>query len=449
MFTTNFFELTQKMKVSCSLNEKKQLLALADEQAKHIFHLTYNTMIQFKMTINPNDMTFSGDNNNQEQLELFLDTLQTFITAPSITKNMKMYMTTIISDFDTSNGLMLVAAINRNLNIGVSESSLLEVFGKGFIPTFKCALCQPYEPDSLTKLYKMNIDSLVLEPKLDGKRLICNYNIAEDQMIITGRNGKPDHTANAGIEKYVNLIASRLKDYVSNHPTLNSTDTIRIDGEIVSASNNFNDLMSTSRRKNKQENNNVYVVFTYAVFCQNEVATCGEFTRLQQLKTIMNELSDEYDDFDKFIKLIDFTIKPLTGDYDTDHLMILSSQASYVVQGYEGIIAKANTAYPMKRQIDWIKGKPFFSGDLQLVGIEESTSESINGLVGALLLEGTLENGTYIKTKCGSGMTFEDRKYITENLSTLIGRTVEVEYQEVTVNNALRFVTFKWFRDDK
>jgi DNA ligase-1 len=74
--------------------------------------------------------------------------------------------------------------------------------------------------------------------------------------------------------------------------------------------------------------------------------------------------------------------------------------------------------------------------------------------LGGFQLEGELEDGTFVRCDCGSGFNDEDRKEFWENQDKYLGKTIEVEYQEVTKaenadTHSLRFPVYKMVRTDK
>jgi DNA ligase-1 len=78
-------------------------------------------------------------------------------------------------------------------------------------------------------------------------------------------------------------------------------------------------------------------------------------------------------------------------------------------KGYEGIMIKPqNGIYECKRSSLWLKVKPFIEVSLKVVDVEEGTGRNA-GKLGALIVEGT-DDGKFIRTNVGSGLTDEDRE---------------------------------------
>lgn len=131
-------------------------------------------------------------------------------------------------------------------------------------------------------------------------------------------------------------------------------------------------------------------------------------------------------------------------------------------KGYEGIMLKDPQApYAFKKSSAWLKYKPVSEGDFTVVGVVEGRGKH-EGVLGALKIMGTVEwKGREVNVTSEVGTGFDDitrRKLWDDHhlnatyggtLTGLFGRTVEVEFQEVTEDNALRFPSFRRMRDDK
>jgi len=82
--------------------------------------------------------------------------------------------------------------------------------------------------------------------------------------------------------------------------------------------------------------------------------------------------------------------------------------------------------------------------------VEEGTGRNV-GKLGALIVEGT-DDGKFIKTNVGSGLTDADRETFWSAKDKLIGQVVEVRADAITQNQnvtdewSLRFPRFLRFR---
>jgi DNA ligase-1 len=120
-------------------------------------------------------------------------------------------------------------------------------------------------------------------------------------------------------------------------------------------------------------------------------------------------------------------------------------------RGFEGIMVKpVGGIYECKRSVGWLKVKPFIEVSLTVVDTEEGTGRNA-GKLGALVVEGK-DDGKFIKTNVGSGLTDTDRETFWKAKEKLIGQIVEVRADAITQNQdttnewSLRFPRFLRFR---
>ena len=97
-----------------------------------------------------------------------------------------------------------------------------------------------------------------------------------------------------------------------------------------------------------------------------------------------------------------------------------------------------------------MKVKPFIEVSLEVKAVEEGTGRNV-GKLGALIVEGT-DEGKFIKTNVGSGLTDGNRDEFWKHKDKLIGQIVEVRADAITQNQdatdeySLRFPRFLRFR---
>lgn len=124
----------------------------------------------------------------------------------------------------------------------------------------------------------------------------------------------------------------------------------------------------------------------------------------------------------------------------------------YVKSGFEGAILKDMDA-PWK-DVDkpsWnVKMKRQDPADLLVVDIYEGTGKA-KGTLGGLVLE---SSDGYIKTSCGSGFSDDQRVHYWQNKNDIVGKVVEIEYEQVTQNDktkqhSVSFPIFQKVRLDK
>ena len=123
-------------------------------------------------------------------------------------------------------------------------------------------------------------------------------------------------------------------------------------------------------------------------------------------------------------------------------------------QGFEGIMVKPiNGVYECKRSTLWLKVKPFIEVSLTVKDVEEGTGRNV-GKLGALICEGE-DDGKFIKTNVGSGLSDTDREVYWKYMNKVVGQIVEVRADAITQNQdakdewSLRFPRFLRFRGFK
>jgi len=153
--------------------------------------------------------------------------------------------------------------------------------------------------------------------------------------------------------------------------------------------------------------------------------------RKQVLKDIANHLKDPF----TFVEH-----KPLQNK-TLGEVMKLAEH--YVKQGWEGIVLKNKLSpYVCKRSKYWLKVKLFKSIDLLCTGIIPSKKKKDE--ISAILIK---YKGK--ECKCGSGFTQEQRREFLRNPDLIVGKIVEVKYQEESKDGCLRFPVFVRVRYDK
>jgi DNA ligase-1 len=123
-------------------------------------------------------------------------------------------------------------------------------------------------------------------------------------------------------------------------------------------------------------------------------------------------------------------------------------------KGFEGIMVKPiNGVYECKRSTLWLKVKPFIEVSLTVKDVEEGTGRNA-GKLGALICEGE-DDGKFIKTNVGSGLSDTDREVYWKYMNKVVGQVVEVRADAITQNQdakdewSLRFPRFLRFRGFK
>lgn len=317
----------------------------------------------------------------------------------------------------------------KDLRCGVSEKTVNKVLKefkniKG-IPIFECMLAHDGAGHE-----KKIVGKKLLEPKLDGVRVITIINAANKTATMYSRNGKL-------LENF-----SHITDAIEQNIDMFERSMV-LDGEMVSSS--FQALMKQVHRKTDVQSEDArlmaFDILPLSEFQSGE-STMGQKRRSNLLRSMQSQ-------FDK-IGSIDI-IPQIEVDLDSyvGELEFKQYNKDAIAAGFEGIMIKdVDAKYETKRTVSWLKMKPFIEVSLEIKHVEEGTGKH-EGRLGALVLEG-VDDGKTIGVNCGSGFSDADRTDFWSSRDTLPGQIVEVRADAVTQNQdgtySLRFPRFLRFR---
>ena len=320
----------------------------------------------------------------------------------------------------------------KDLRCGVSEKTVNSVAKKAkkpdyTVPVFECMLAH----DGANHEAKIT-GKKILQPKLDGVRVLTVVDLEQGTVTQYSRNGKVlenFHHITEGLHKYKD---SFLRSMV-------------IDGEIVSKS--FQDLMKQVHRKSDADAADarlmVFDMIPLFEFKQGK-STMGQ-RRRHNFVLQHKEVFDAVGSID-IIPQVEVDLDTFVGQIDYKDY---NKQA--IEAGFEGIMIKDPDAkYVCKRDVAWLKQKPFIEVSLSVTAVEEGTGKN-EGRLGALVCEG-VDDGKKIVVNVGSGLTDEQRAEFWAAKDTLIGQVVEVRADAATRSQdsedtwSLRFPRFLRFR---
>lgn len=329
----------------------------------------------------------------------------------------------------------------KDLRCGITDTTInkmLEKIAKSdrtaldyLVPVFSCQLAKDGADPSNAKHVK---GKKMLDPKLDGVRLLTVLNKEENSVTQYTRNGK----VNANFTHITDSLAKLLPEI---------PESIVLDGEIVSKS--FQDLMTQVNRKDAVDTAETKL----ALF---DIVPLADF-RKGLCKTKQKDrhslLSSYQGKFQEYCGPSVYVIPKLTVDLDTPEgkKAFAEFNRETVEAGYEGIMVKDPEApYETKRAIWWLKVKPFIEVSLEIYGFEEGTGK-YEGMLGNLLCRGT-DDGRYIEVSVGSGLSDEQRKDFWLRKQELMGFIAEIKADALTKERnsedvwSLRFPRFKGLR---
>ena len=308
----------------------------------------------------------------------------------------------------------------KDLRCGVTEKTVNK-FSDYPVPVFECMLA-----DDSAKHEKKLKGRVLLEPKLDGVRVVAICDVDRDEVVLMSRNGK--ELTNF---PHINQQFDDMLDQLS--------ESMVFDGEIMSE--NFQVLMREIHRKDGAKTEDA-VLNLFDCLPLKEFKKGGSEKPITERKTLLESFQ-----LGPNMQRVEYVECDLTEDRDR----FLDYNKLCVDRGYEGIMVKPITgAYECRRSTLWLKVKPFIEVSLTVVDTEEGTGRNA-GKLGALIVEGT-DMGKFIRTNVGSGLTDQDRESYWASKDRLIGQVVEIRADAITQNQdavneySLRFPRFLRFR---
>jgi len=317
----------------------------------------------------------------------------------------------------------------KDLRCGVSEKTVNKVL-KAYpnikpVPVFECMLAH----DGANHEKKITGKKL-LEPKLDGVRVITVVNAENKTAVMYSRNGKElenfGHITRA-IEANIELFDR----------------SMILDGEMVSSS--FQALMKQVHRKSDVQSEDarlmLFDIIPLSEF-QKGSSVMGQKRRSNLLRS-MKAVFDKVGSID-VIPQIEVDLESYVGE-----LEFKQYNKDAIEAGFEGIMIKdVDAIYECKRSVSWLKMKPFIEVSLEITDVEEGTGKNV-GRLGALVCSG-VDEGRDVRVNVGSGFSDSDRIEFWNSRSNLNRQIVEVRADAVTQNQdgtySLRFPRFLRFR---
>jgi len=294
------------------------------------------------------------------------------------------------------------------------------------VPVFECMLA-----DDSKKHEKKMVGECLVEPKLDGVRVVVICDVDKDEVKLFSRNGKE----------------------LSNFPEINKqfdemldqmSESMVFDGEVMS--DDFQTLMREIHRKGgaKTKDAKLNLFDCMPLYNFMDGSCVDPITERKKWLEGYN--------FGPNINVVE-SVKINLSDPDGQK-QFADYNKMCIDRGFEGIMVKPIAGvYECKRSSLWLKVKPFIEVSLTVVDTEEGTGRNA-GKLGALIVEGQ-DMDKFIKTNVGSGLSDTDRETFWKSKDKLIGQIVEVRADAITQNQdtkdswSLRFPRFLKFRGFK
>jgi DNA ligase-1 len=318
----------------------------------------------------------------------------------------------------------------KDMRAGFSEVTVNKMVTKAGKPEFEIPLFECMLAHDGAKHEKKVTGKKLLEPKLDGVRVITVINATNKTATMYSRNGKL-------LENFSHITKS-IEANISLFER-----SIVLDGEMVSSS--FQALMKQVHRKSDVQSEDarlmLFDVLPLSEFSAG-TSTLGQRRRSNLLRSMKADL-------EKIGSIDIIPQKEVDLDSYVGELEFKQYNKDAIEAGFEGIMIKdVDAVYESKRSASWLKMKPFIEVSLEVKNVEEGTGKN-EGRLGALVLEG-VDDGQTIFVNCGSGFSDSDRNEFWSTRDSLPGQIVEVRADAVTQNQdgtySLRFPRFLRFR---
>ncbi len=401
--------------------------------ARNILNLAHNPYLVYGLTSNQvkkrPDLFFGDCEAGYGMCQLFHDLKIRRFTGHDAIRIVNAY----INKFPEQEELVY-CILDKDLKTKVGAKLINKVV-PDFIPEFKVALAEKYEP-SLVDWKDEN--GWFVSRKLDGVRCIA----------VVDSFGNIDFYSRTGKEFYtLNIIRDGIK-------ALDLTDVV-FDGELCLIDENGNEdfqgIMKQLRKKNHTIKNPSYKIF--------DMLTQEEFTNTQGCRKILHESGHNL--WQRYKELL-FTMEdnqcPCLSALemeivdDDEHFQQWISKADN--NGWEGVMLRKNVEYKGKRSKDLLKVKTFHDAEYEVIDIETGMFPlTINGKECSeeMLSAVTIKHKDHL-VRVGSGFTIEQRQDFYKNPDAILGKIITVQYFEETKNQdggiSLRFPTFKILHGD-
>lgn len=308
-------------------------------------------------------------------------------------------------------------------------------------------LCKVYDPAKPPKW-----EEAYFEPKRNGYRCIARIKDAKAELLTS--TGLPHWN--------VDHIKAELENAAKHHSE--HCDNIVLDGEVMHTTLDFDTAGGILRKHEPDERADG---FRYYVWDAMPVADFDA-------KSCALVLEDRKKLVQNAVVLVGGHVEQ-NPSYRGKLGEIVDWAKQFVIDmGEEGIVAKdVKGLYQFRKSGVWLKWKPKFledgliqdmhDGDLRVTGAKEGRGKNA-GMLGRLELEGYLlsdgnispdppddEPAVKVTAGCGTGPTDAERiqmwKWFHEG--TLVGRVVEVKFENVTKDMSLHHPVYFRFRPDK
>lgn len=304
---------------------------------------------------------------------------------------------------------LVISIITKSLVLGVNETTLNKVYGKGFIPHFGVQLAERYDFDN-----PFGDEEFFLTEKLDGVRCVIMFEMGEDgtfRPVLRARSGKR-------LEGLVDIE----KDSLSLNPLF------VYDGELIA--------------EGLGDSNSVYRKTMSIVGSNGEKhgVVLHVFDALESYAFKNGRSSLTYKERRYFLDSRVKDSKWITRVPVLYHGKDKQEISKWLDWAHENkkegvMINLANSEYVCDRTSGLLKVKTFKECEAVVRSVETGTGRNA-GRLGAVIVDIKDKSGTLHSVRVGSGFKDEERNFYFVNQNKIVGKVVEIGYFEVTENKA-------------
>lgn len=429
----DFFERIEQARGS---NEKKKLLKQLLEvrpEIRKYFELVFDTKTQFHLSnksfekIANYDKTFHGSYEDAGDLLRFFATGQVAFTISKIDEfieeckqksgNELIEHCKQLITLEPLQAKWITRILNKNLRLGVTVKTInkvLKELGEEPIKVFEVQLC-----GAVKNIDDWNSFPVMACVKYDGFRAIVSKKGTD--ITITSRQGK--------VVDFMPELTYFFKSF---------KDDFIIDGEILAK--DFNSIQKRIGRKIENIDEVEGLEFRVFDILEYNGEDCSNLSQMDRTTLLYNSI-----EYHGYLKREEYYIvenkEQLRNFWD-----------EVIERGEEGLILKElDKPYVYSGRKNWWKVKPIFENSFEVFDYEFGTGKN-KDKISKLKVKDKSER---VISGVGSGLTdfTKDEILRYESAGQLIGRIVDIEYNEISKNSdgsySLRFPRFLKFRHDK
>lgn len=407
--------VTKRLEIEEILSEQKYNSYLST-----ILYMTYNPYLVYNIRKLPTVKIRKSLKPNRKTYFKFIDLLNSLnkreFTGNAAIKKVAL----LLQECSKEEYFWFTKVLTRDLKLGVNTKTINKVF-VGLVPEFNVTLAEKYKEDEdrLSEEY-------IIEMKIEGVRIYA-HNTSEG-VILKTRSGKQVF----GYEEIEEAVSSLPKGII-------------YDGEIQSKT--FQNTMKGLMRLNTKKIA-IFNLFDYITIedFENKV---GNTKPLKERKEFLEEIIYK-SKFNDTIKLLQYfgPYKKSKGN-SKEIIDLLFDRA--MKDKKEGIMIKDwNATLKLKRSYDWMKMKPDYPIELEVIGYKEGKGKD-KGKLGSFICELKVDGKSY-EVDFGSGLKKKQRKGYWKMRNSLIGKYIQGHHGGITTdqhgNKSLIWPIFECIRHD-